>query len=186
MKTTLIGLFAALTIAVPANANLIEFQATLLGVNEVPPNASPATGFIDVVLNDVTDALSVHETFSGLTAAASAAHIHCCAAPGSTASVVLPFSGGNGFPTGVTGGTYDHVFNLTTDLSGISVSSFITNLEAGLAYANIHDANFPSGEIRGQLGAVPGPIAGAGLPGLILAGGGLLGWWRRRQRAARG
>lgn len=161
----------------PANATLITYGAHLSGANENPVNNSTAFGSIIVVLDDVANTLLVNETFSGLSAPAAAAHIHCCQPAGVNAGVVLGFSQASGFPVGFTSGTYLNKFDLAVSLAGISVANFIAGLNAGTAYANIHNATFPGGEIRGQLMKVPEPATLA-LFGLGALG---LGFFRRKR-----
>jgi hypothetical protein len=142
------------------------WSAQLAGSNEVPPSlGSTASGSILVSLSG--NNLTVNETFSGLVAPANAAHIHCCAPVGTNVGVAILFPG---FPS-ATSGTYNQTFDLT--LMSTYQSAFITAfgggtvagaeaailaaLDAGTAYANIHNATFPGGEIRGQIGPVPEP-----------------------------
>lgn len=170
------SLLAGLLIVPSSLAGATIFTTTLLGSNEVPPTGSAATGLAIVTLNG--NILSVSESFSGLTGgAAAAAHIHCCAPVGTNAGVAVPFTG---FPSG-TSGTYNQSFDLTLASSyqgsfltasggtaALAEAALIAGLNAGQTYANIHNAQFPGGEIRGQLlpSTIPEPATGLLLLGL--------------------
>ncbi len=148
--------FCALLIAAgcaPAGAATL-FTATIDGAQA--GTGAAGTGFAKVILNDLMTAVDVDVSFSGLSGPAIAAHIHCCAAPGTAAGVVVPFPG---FPS-TTSGTYV-ASNLPIDAASV------TGLFQGLAYVNIHTALFRAGEIRGQLQEVPEP----GTVSLLLLGG---------------
>jgi hypothetical protein len=158
----------ALLFAVPsAHADpILVYQAFLNGASENPPNGSPATGYGTVTLNALMDHFDVDLTWTGLTASATAGHIHGPAPVGVNAAVIFPFS--------IVPGTSGH-FTGTFAINATQLGW----LQTGLLYMNLHDANFPAGEIRGQLTPTPEPAS------LILLSTGLLGvarYTRRRMR----
>lgn len=183
VTTRLVAIAAVLLTGSSASAATV-YATTLSGANEAPAVVTAGTGTVLVTLSG--DVLSVALSFSGLTSADAAGHIHCCGPVGVNEIVAVPFTG---MPTGVTAGTFSGSFDLTNLASynaafvtanGGTASSaeavLIAALNSGMTYANIHTANNPGGEIRGQLAAVPEPAT------LLLAGSalGLLALLRRR------
>ena len=108
------------------------FYATMLGAQEVPANASTASGTGVYIFDPETRTLSgtVTTTVNG-----SVAHMHT-GAVGVAAGVTFPFTGG---PT-----TWTIPPTVLTDAQ-------VTSLQGGNLYANVHSAAFPGGEVRGQL-----------------------------------
>jgi hypothetical protein len=190
--------FLVLLAASATGNTAIIFTATLDGTQEVPPNASTATGFATFGLNDAMTALTYDTTISGLDFTGSqtpntadnlvAAHIHAPASPGVNAGVVfgffgMPFNDNNPndvvvipLASGV-GGTISGKWDLLEGNS-TTLDAQLPNILAGNSYINFHTVQFPGGEIRGQITAVPEPST---LALLGIAALGFIGYrWRRR------
>jgi hypothetical protein len=145
MKSTrlapLIGLLLLVVSAVPVRAATFTFTAVLNSGQEPPPNTndSQAFGVAFVTFNRGSGELcfSISYDDSLLTSAETNAHFHAPAPPGENAPVVVqlptPGSPKNGCVTP----------DLTEDQR--------RDLFRGLWYVNIHTANNPGGEIRGQV-----------------------------------
>lgn len=117
-----------------------RFVAALDGAQEVPSNASTARGTCNIALASSQNLMTITCTFSGLGSNATAVHVHGNAGPGSTAPPIFDL----GPPPAATSGT---VGPLNFGMSANAVA----NLKAHNFYVNIHSANFPDGEIRGQV-----------------------------------
>src|SRR5688572_19186346 len=147
------------------------FSTTLSASAEADPtNTSTGTGSATFTYDNVAHTLAISVLFSGLTGPTTVSHIHAVTA--------LPFIGNAGvatetpsfnlFPAGVTSGSYNNTFNLTsltsfnapfvTNNGGTAAgaeAALISAMTNGKAYLNIHTTYKPAGEIRGYISRVP-------------------------------
>lgn len=191
---------AAFVAAGAAQASMWHFDAHLTGPAEVPPTDSPAMGLATLMYDDMGTADWADDMWAfsmsafDLTGPVTAAHIHGAATPTETAPprvdlMAAPFLtfansnallvGGHNLPAMMVPATPASDMN-----AGHPEMSFLDMLRGGLAYVNVHTAQHPAGEIRGQLlpvQAVPEPSTYA----LMLGGLGLLGFAARRRAQKR-
>lgn len=179
--------------AVSAYGTTFIYTTNLSGPAEDPPNASPGTGNSLVTFDDVAHTLRVQASFQGLTGTTTAAHIHAPTTLAFTgvAGVATQLPTFTGFPSGVTSGTYDVVFNtlaaetynpaFVTEQGGTAAGAelaLFNALDTGKAYFNIHSTEFPGGEIRGFYTLIPEPASWA----MMILGFGIAGTALRRRR----
>ncbi|MEO8584283.1 MAG: CHRD domain-containing protein [Flavitalea sp.] len=125
-----------------ASDNVVKKQLDLSASQEVPANTSKGKGTADVSYDKTSHMLTYTINYSGLTGAATMAHIHGTAPKGANAGVKRDLSG---FIQKADSGSFTD--SVMVDGNAIKEDS----LMSGFYYFNIHTAANPGGEIRTQI-----------------------------------
>jgi hypothetical protein len=144
----------------PAPPASIAFQAVLTGRAEVPPTTSTGVGLATFLLSKDGATLSYGLQVTGPSSPIGMAHIHL-GHRGQNGAIVANLCGAGNAPgctsEGVVATGSITAASLVNSLAGHSLNDLLSAIHSGNAYANVHTANFPNGELRGQvlpLGAV--------------------------------
>ena len=138
---------ALCALALPARAQIVELRATINAAQETTTSTSPATGSATMFYNPATNLFDLVVTVNNMANTATMSHIHEAPA-GSSAGVVTDL-GAEALYTR-TGNT------LTATFVNKTYGGDPKKLLKGEGYYNIHSAQFPAGEVRGQL--IPRPV----------------------------
>lgn len=128
-----IALAAMLAMSGPVMAEMVKLKADLKSSEEVPPNDSPGTGTAEVTLDTDANKVSWKITHEGLTGDPTAAHFHGPAKVGENADPIV-----------------DITANLMEGSADVTPEQ-LQMIREGNTYVNIHTAQHPDGEIRGQV-----------------------------------
>jgi hypothetical protein len=120
------------------------YKATLSGAAEKPTAVTTAgTGDVTATLDGTTLTLKIN--FSGLSGAATGAHVHGPAEESGVANPPICLFNDK-IVAGATAGT-----GSITATCPIDATLTVAQLDAGKFYVNLHTAANPGGEVRGQL-----------------------------------
>jgi hypothetical protein len=147
-----IVLLIVLALPVAALANVTKWQARLAARNELHEVVgSSANGTAN--LRSGSGGIEYHIQIQGLSGPATGLHIHGPADTTQNAPVLIPLCSGNCPPLDANGrlmveGTITAAMIAN---AGLTAQQFISYLNDGMLYVNVHTSLNPAGESRGQL-----------------------------------
>jgi hypothetical protein len=137
MLPAVVATATAFLLATPAFAEMITLSVVLSGTAEVPANDSPGKGTLEGTFDTDSKVLKYTVTYEGLTGDVTGAHFHGPADASGNAPPVVPI------PEDKLASPIEGEATLTDEQA--------TDLQNHMWYFNLHTAQYPDGELRGQL-----------------------------------